>query len=58
MGRYRVAALILAVAAFGMAGLGPPEWFEGVLPLQAVRTGLFWAGVACFLAAAWGRGGT
>jgi len=58
MGRWRVAALILAVVAFGLAGLGLPTWLPGGLPLHAGRTAFFWLGVVCFLAAAWGRPGT
>ena len=58
MGRWRVAALILAVMAFGLPGLWPPTWLPESFRLQAGRTALFWLGVVCFLAAAWGRAGT
>jgi hypothetical protein len=58
MRRWRRLALILAVAAFVVAGAGPPTWIpDGVLP-QAGRMACFWAGVVCFLLAVWGRGGT
>ena len=57
MGRRRVAALLLAVVAFGVAGIGSPTWF-GALPLYVGRIAFFWLGVVCFLVAAWGRGGT
>jgi hypothetical protein len=53
-----VAALILAVMAFGLPGLWPPTWLPESFRLQAGRTALFWLGVVCFLAAAWGRAGT
>jgi hypothetical protein len=58
MGRWRVAALILAVVAFGLAGLGLPTWLPGGFPLHAGRTAFFWLGVVCLLAGAWGRPGT
>jgi hypothetical protein len=44
MGRWRVAALILAVMAFGPAGLWPPTWLPESFRLQAGRTALFWLG--------------
>lgn len=56
--RWRVAALIMAVVAFGLAGLGLPTWLLNVFPVQVGRTAFFWLGVMCFLAAAWGRPGT
>jgi len=58
MGRWRLGALILAVAAFGLAGLGPTRWLPAGFSAEAGRTALFWLGVACALAAAWGRGGS
>jgi len=53
-----VAALILAVVAFGLAGFVSPAWLPGGLPFNGGRTAFFWLGVVCFLAAAWGRPGT
>jgi hypothetical protein len=44
-------ALIFAVLAFGLAGL-----LDYFLP-QRGQTALFWLGVVCLLAAAWGMGG-
>lgn len=58
MGRWRVAALILAVVAFGLAGFVSTTWLPGGLPFNGGRTIFFWLGVVCFLAAAWGRPGT
>jgi hypothetical protein len=58
MGRWRAAALILAVVAFGLAGFGWPTWLSAHLPFNGGRTAFFWLGVACFLLAAWGRPGT
>ena len=57
MRRWRVAAVIVAVLAFGLAGLGLPAWLPAPGLPNAGRTALFWLGVACFLAAAWGRPG-
>lgn len=57
MGRWRVAALILAVVAFGLAGFVSPAWLPGGLAFNGGRTAFFWLGVVCFLAA-WGRPGT
>lgn len=58
MGRWRVAALILAVGAFGLAALGPAAWVPAGFPAETGRSALFWLGVAGFLVVAWGRGGT
>ena len=46
-----MAALILAVVAFVLAGIADHFSF------QAGRPALFWLGVVCFLAAAWGGAG-
>jgi hypothetical protein len=51
MGRWRVAALILAVVAFVLAGIADRFSF------QVARPALFWLGIVCFLAAAWGGAG-
>jgi hypothetical protein len=37
MGRWRVAALILAVVAFGLAGFGSPTWLPGGLSFNGGR---------------------
>jgi len=58
MGRWRVAALILAVVALGLAGFVSPAWLPGGLAFNGGRTAFFWLGVVCSLAAAWGRPGT
>ena len=58
MSRWRRAALVLAVVAFGLAGLGPVDWLPDGFPAQTARTALFWLGAVCFLAMAWGWGGT
>ncbi len=57
VGRWRMSALILAVVAFGVAGLGTPPWLPS-LGFHAGTRFFFWLGVVCFLAGAWGRPGT
>ena len=57
MRRWRVAALILAVLAFALAGLGPETWLPKSVPFQVGSAAFFWLGVVCMLAAVWGRAG-
>jgi hypothetical protein len=54
MRAWRLAGLVLAVAAFVLAAAGPSL---GAFSLEGQGMMFFWVGVVCLLAAVWGRGG-
>ncbi len=59
MRRWQLAALILAILAFGLAAAGSGDidsnWpVAGGLSLQSGQATFFWLGVLLFLVAVWG----